>query len=313
MKRCSGDVKEGFVDVNTVPTKITCFGKWLNQLDENEEIVVFITGNPGINGFYKEFVETVHRKLNRTAWMIGHAGHNHPPEGSERAIPKLSENNKELFGLKGQIQHKIDFFKNYVPKRARVHLIGHSIGCYLIIRILDHPAVKSKVIDVNLLFPTIEHFTLSTNGQFLTYYVPKITWIIISITWIFTWLPRLIQNFFLCIFFIFSGISASQHLENVRECLVPEKLRKVYFLASECLENVKERNVKVLRENADKISICYGVHDGFTDNVDYRKVSESLPGLRVHVWSYDHVFVLKQSRLVGQLVSEFIEDRIKAR
>ncbi|VEN36580.1 unnamed protein product [Callosobruchus maculatus] len=311
MRRCSDNVKEGFVDVNAVPTKITCFGKWLNQLDENEEIVVFITGNPGINGFYKEFVETVHRKLGRTAWMIGHAGHNHPPEGSGKTIPKLSKDNKELFGLEGQIQHKIDFFKNYVPKRARVHLIGHSIGSYLIVRILEHPAVKPKVIDVNLLFPTIEHFALSTNGQFLSYYVPRITWLIIAITWIFTCLPYLIQNLFLSIFFVLSGISASQHRENVRECLDPEKLRKVYFLASECLKNVKERNDKVFKENSDKISICYGIHDGFTDNVDPRIVSESVPGLRVHVWSYDHVFVLKQSRLVGQLVAEFIEDRIK--
>ncbi|CAH2006807.1 unnamed protein product [Acanthoscelides obtectus] len=312
--KCHGvNLTEGFVDVNTVPTKITCFGKWLNELDENEELVVFITGNPGMNGFYKEFVETVHRKLGWTAWMIGHAGHNDPPKNYETLVPKLEEDNKELFGLKGQIKHKIEFFEKYVPKTARVHLIGHSVGSYVIIRILEHPSVKPKVADVNLLFPTIENLALSTNGKFLIRILPKITWLVILVTSIFSNLPRIIQTFFLYIFFVISGISASEHLENIREFSSLEKLRKIYFLALECFENIRERDDRVLKKNSDKISICYGIHDGFTDNVDYKKVSECIPGMRVHVWSYDHVFVLKQSKLVGQLVSEFIEDRIKAR
>ena len=39
----------------------------------------------------------------------------------------------DIFGINGQIVHKLAFLKKYVPKETRLVLLGHSIGCYIIL------------------------------------------------------------------------------------------------------------------------------------------------------------------------------------
>lgn len=39
--------------------------------------------------------------------------------------------------LQGQIQHKLAFIRQFVPPDVRIILIGHSIGCYMILHMLE--------------------------------------------------------------------------------------------------------------------------------------------------------------------------------
>ena len=39
----------------------------------------------------------------------------------------------DIFGIDGQIVHKLAFLKKHVPKETRLVLLGHSIGCYIIL------------------------------------------------------------------------------------------------------------------------------------------------------------------------------------
>ena len=43
---------------------------------------------------------------------------------------------KDIYGLSGQIEHKIAFLRTHVPKETKLVLIGHSIGCYMCLQIL---------------------------------------------------------------------------------------------------------------------------------------------------------------------------------
>ncbi|KAG5866152.1 hypothetical protein JTB14_017002 [Gonioctena quinquepunctata] len=146
---------QGYLELNQVRTKVTTFGRWVEETTkDSEDIVIIIPGNPGVNGFYENFAKTLHEKLGYSVWCIGHAGHN-LPEQVLSPLPKF-KGNEYVYGLKGQIEHKVDFFEKYIPKNARIHLIGHSIGSYIILELLEHPSIKDKVADVYLLFPTIE-------------------------------------------------------------------------------------------------------------------------------------------------------------
>lgn len=71
-------MKEGFIEVNSVPTHIFTWGKWVtDEWDtETKEIVLLITGNPGLGGFYTAFCSTLYEELDHKVpiWCIGHAG-----------------------------------------------------------------------------------------------------------------------------------------------------------------------------------------------------------------------------------------------
>ena len=42
----------------------------------------------------------------------------------------------DVFGLNGQIEHKLAFLTEHVPRDSRLVLVGHSIGCYLILEMM---------------------------------------------------------------------------------------------------------------------------------------------------------------------------------
>jgi len=43
---------------------------------------------------------------------------------------------KDVFGLDGQIEHKLAFLRKHVPQGTNLLLIGHSIGCYIILEMI---------------------------------------------------------------------------------------------------------------------------------------------------------------------------------
>lgn len=43
---------------------------------------------------------------------------------------------KDIYGLSGQVEHKMAFLRTHVPKETKLVLIGHSIGSYICLQIL---------------------------------------------------------------------------------------------------------------------------------------------------------------------------------
>nr|CDQ05147.1 Bm3603 [Brugia malayi] len=123
-------------------------------------------GNPGNEQFYAHFGQTILSKISRIMQIsrenslfctISHLNHVPLPE-------KYSELNR--VSLVDQIEYKFNFCIQYLPKTAKFILIGHSIGSYLMLRILpDLLKHKFNVIRCIALFPTIEHMAESPNGK----------------------------------------------------------------------------------------------------------------------------------------------------
>uniref|UniRef100_A0A8C7DS48 Lipid droplet-associated hydrolase n=1 Tax=Naja naja TaxID=35670 RepID=A0A8C7DS48_NAJNA len=54
-------------------------------------------------------------------------------------IPEMVLNDtNDVFGLQGQVEHKLKFLQKYVPKDVKLVLIGHSVGSYLALKIMEH-------------------------------------------------------------------------------------------------------------------------------------------------------------------------------
>jgi len=73
--------------------------------------------------------------------------------------------------LPGQIYHKLAFIRDHIPPPPRTHphlqliLIGHSIGCYMILSLLRS---RVRVHRAALLFPTVERMAESPSGRVIT-------------------------------------------------------------------------------------------------------------------------------------------------
>lgn len=60
-----------------------------------------------------------------------------------------------------------DFIKKYVPENAKLHLVGHSIGSWMILNMLKDDVIAKKVTKSYLMFPTIEHMAKTSNGRWI--------------------------------------------------------------------------------------------------------------------------------------------------
>ncbi|KAJ8723996.1 hypothetical protein PYW07_007976 [Mythimna separata] len=144
--------------LNKVETRLITFG---DPFQCRSEVIVVITGSPGIPEFYREFAEQLHRCTQLPVCVVGHAGHDEIKDEKEK-YPRTWT----LYNTEGQIEHKLDLLNNYFDKRAKLHVIGHSIGAWMLMELLhknDH--LIERLSSVNLLFPTLQNFSSTKNGK----------------------------------------------------------------------------------------------------------------------------------------------------
>ncbi|EGW08216.1 UPF0554 protein C2orf43-like [Cricetulus griseus] len=174
-------VHEEFFLCGGVETQIIKCGPWTNLFDEQSAtkpklLIFIIPGNPGFSPFYLPFSKTLYSltKGRFPVWMISHAGFAMAPKDKILAGPDETnaQEIEDVYGLNGQIEHKLAFLRAHVPKDVKLILIGHSIGSYIALRLMKH-VPELPVIHTFLLFPTIERMSETPNGRFAT---PLLCW-----------------------------------------------------------------------------------------------------------------------------------------
>ncbi|XP_067840446.1 lipid droplet-associated hydrolase isoform X2 [Heptranchias perlo] len=173
--------------------KFGSFDCWLKDGSKNSSKVLFliIPGNPGIVCYYKPFMQILHKILNRKypIWAISHAGHCIPPEGMEMVEDIELE---DVFGLNGQIEHKLTFLRKNVPKDVKLVLIGHSIGCHMILEMMKREP-ELQVLKAVLLFPTIERMAESPQGKLMTPVLCKLRFLMYVPIYFLSFLPESVK------------------------------------------------------------------------------------------------------------------------
>ncbi|MEQ2160245.1 hypothetical protein GOODEAATRI_031659 [Goodea atripinnis] len=88
-------------------------------------------------------MQTLHSILGYPVWAVSHAGHCAPPDSMDMVEDASAAAKWDVFGLNGQIQHKLAFLQKHVPKGTSLVLLGHSIGCYIILEMIKRdPELK---------------------------------------------------------------------------------------------------------------------------------------------------------------------------
>ncbi|XP_034153485.1 lipid droplet-associated hydrolase isoform X3 [Esox lucius] len=142
-------------------TEVLKFG--LCSLHSGRILFLIIPGNPGVVGFYKTFMQTLYQAFDRRCpvWAVSHAGHCEPPDTMDMIDDPSVMAAGDVFGLNGQVEHKLAFLRDYVTRDTRLVLVGHSIGCYIILEMMKRdPELPSFL--VKLVFRRLRSLDHST-------------------------------------------------------------------------------------------------------------------------------------------------------
>ncbi|XP_012583124.1 PREDICTED: UPF0554 protein C2orf43 homolog isoform X2 [Condylura cristata] len=176
-------VHEEFVLCCGVETQVLKCGPWTDLINDQSAtrpklLIFIITGNPSFCAFYVPYMKALYSATNRRfpIWVISHAGHAMVPKDKKILTAPEDPNAqevKDVYGLRGQVEHKLAFLRTHVPKDMKLVVIGHSIGCDMTLKILKL-APELPIIRAILLFPTIERMSESPNGRIAT---PLLCWL----------------------------------------------------------------------------------------------------------------------------------------
>eukprot|EP00798_Chlamydomonas_sp_ICE-L_P020743 gene20743-27562_t len=119
-------ILDSFVDVKGACTEVLT----IHATDGPPQFqVLVVPGNPGNASFYKPFIHFLHQEFEGHAEIlsISHPGHDKGPQNTPHG---------KLWDLKEQVQHKVDFMREYCLKPGKPPLIvaAHSIGAYMMLK-----------------------------------------------------------------------------------------------------------------------------------------------------------------------------------
>ncbi|XP_019909348.2 lipid droplet-associated hydrolase isoform X2 [Esox lucius] len=235
-------------------TEVLKFG--LCSLHSGRILFLIIPGNPGVVGFYKTFMQTLYQAFDRRCpvWAVSHAGHCEPPDTMDMIDDPSVMAAGDVFGLNGQVEHKLAFLRDYVTRDTRLVLVGHSIGCYIILEMMKRdpelPVRKSV-----MLFPTIERMAVTPQGRVMTPLLCRLRYMAYLPIFLLSLLPDLLKSFLVkLVFRRLRSLDHSTVLPTVSLINVDTAANAMYMASQEMLE-VLERDNTTINQNLDKVAL----------------------------------------------------------
>ncbi|KAJ8065293.1 hypothetical protein OCU04_005989 [Sclerotinia nivalis] len=143
-------------------------------------LIFFITGNPGLIGYYSSFLSTLNDLLSSSSMKDWNTFHifGQSLAGFETDDAPSDSSNQSPYSLEQQIDLVHDCLLEQISGSPvpyqNVILIGHSVGSYILLETLTKLIAPSTVPSISavlsgiLLFPTVTHISHSPSGTKLT-------------------------------------------------------------------------------------------------------------------------------------------------
>ncbi|CAO2605097.1 Lipid droplet-associated hydrolase [Lemmus lemmus] len=244
--------------------------------------------------------------------MISHAGFALAPQDKKILTAPEEPNAQEIediYGLNGQIQHKIAFLRAHVPKDVKLILIGHSIGSYFVLRVMKD-APELPVIHSFLLFPTIERIAETPNGRIATPLLCWFRYVLYATGYlVLKPCPEIIKSFII-----------KKALEKMSfTCEIPLKnLLQPFCLGKRALQSCSPL-LAVDVGGEDKmvffvfqLTFYYGKTDGWCPVRYYEDMKKDFPDgdIRLCEKGISHAFVLGFSQEVAAIVADWMNNKL---
>jgi hypothetical protein len=152
----------------------------------------------------------------------------------------------------------------------------------------------------------------SPNGKLMTGVIKHIVPVILSLVWVFTFLPVLVKKFLLSVHFILRRIP-TYHVAPTMKLMNPTVLGNVFFLAMDEMEKVKELDNESLRDLSDLLFLYYGTTDGWVPLKYWKDMAQNHPEVKCMVCEkrIDHAFVLRYNSEMADILLDLIQEHLQ--
>lgn len=212
----------------------------------------------------------------------------------------------EVCSLEGQIRHKVAFIKENIPEDVKLILIGHSIGCYMVLKSLSQ--LNHKKLRCYMLFPTIERMAISPNGKVFTPLLKYTRWLAPVTAKILSFIPDRYKRKLLE--WHFSGKSLPESVYDATLSLFnPFTLANSLYLAHNEMQIVRELDENLIKENAELLSFYFGRTDAWCPQEYFYNMKTRFPSVDARMCEngYSHAFVLGESVHMADLMADWIK------
>ena len=283
-------------DVKGIPTHVFS----LQAAVTNDALLYIIPGSPGMGHFYVPFATKLFQLGGGTydVSVVSHAGHS-PGVYKQPA----SEQERDWFSLEDQIDHKLAFLQETAPDKTSLYLVGHSIGCHVILKMLKH-VVPSRVKKVFLLFPTIEKMAITPNGVAQRPLFSTLRSPFTAAVWLMGGIPEFLKNRVLRQWFYSSPREHVDHMCRAVMNIDSKSIYNILCMAEQEMNEVNQLPVDTISEHIDKLVFYYGVGDRWTIESCYKDMTERFPGKDINLCEsgYSHAFVINSSDPMAEYV-----------
>lgn len=312
-------VHEEFILCCGVETQVLKCGPWTDLLtvksaDRPKLLIFIITGNPGFAALYVPFAKALFSSIDRRfpVWIISHAGHTMAPKdkGTLTTCDDAHAGNvKDVYGLRGQVEHKVAFLRTHVPREMKLVLIGHSVGSYFSLQVLKQ-APELPIIHAFLLFPTIERMSESPNGRIAT---PLLCWFRYALYatgyLLLKLCPAKVKSSLL------SAALGKMNMPNefsIVNMLEPFCLANAAYLGSQEMMQVVERDNETIRKHLPKLTFYYGTIDAWCPTEYYEDIKKDFPegDIRLCEKNIPHAFVLYSYQYIADIVADWVKNNL---
>lgn len=217
------------------------------NLQNENELILIITGNPGIPEFYKHFAKELNSKFDKPVIIAGLGGH--------------SLTNSWFLPL--NLKQQVEYFKDLIKEAQKMNpdikisVLGHSIGGYISLNLLK----DFKFEKVYLLFPTLSHMAKSDNGKHLFYHFVIWTRYILNFVFFFSeFLPLFLLNPVISYLEVLEPSIHDLH-KVIPQLLQYRLMNNVFYLLKHELDEVKEMDHELIEKNLKVLNFIYAKHD----------------------------------------------------
>lgn len=235
----------------------------------------------------------------------------------------------EPINLLAQINDKIKYIEKHFMANNDfdVILVGHSIGCYIILEVLNYldSNYKKRIKKAFLLMPTIERMSESPNGKLLTFATKYLLWLIYLIAYLCSLLPEFVQKLLINILFTRNHSNLCTGIDRVvlgmTRCF--SCVRSALYMGKDEMYHVRKLNhSNLIRQNYNTILLYYGVGDRWcplnyyydmktylaSDHFIANK-SDKLPTILLDSKGLEHGFVIHEEQcfVMANTISEWIK------
>lgn len=226
------------------------------------------------------------------------------------------------------MEHKVAFIKKYVPAGSQLRLIGHSIGCQMILKALDQLVECSEPSDPGhgssrtspqyelghcyMLFPTIEKMKDTPRGQNVWPILKYFWWIPPFVGSLLSVLPRSALAGLVRMFF-YDG-SRNALTDNVVECAItnirPDMTRNMLDLAFDELVNVTDMDSAAVTRHKNRLVFYYGTTDAWCPMEFREELIKNIPGVVSYLCQrrIDHSFVVRMPTQMAEEIVNIIRE-----